>query len=109
MKRLLLFILSALAVWQLDAQTRYLVNTLSPVDSYMYRSYRYSGPNSGKMELTGGLDWYGGFTIGASVGPYKPGYATFRLGGQYESLMFVLGRIYDPESKENCGRGGPQI
>ena len=64
----------------------------------MYRSYRYSGPNSGKMELTGGLDWYGGFTIGASVGPYKPGYATFRLGGQYESLMFVLGRIYDPES-----------
>ncbi len=98
MKRLLLLILSALAVWQLDAQTRYLVNTLSPVDSYMYRSYRYSGPNSGKMELTGGLDWYGGFTIGASVGPYKPGYATFRLGGQYESLMFVLGRIYDPES-----------
>lgn len=90
---------------QAGAQARYLVNEKSPVKSYMYKAYRYSGPGSGKMNLTGGLQWDGGFTVGSSQGPYTPGYAVFRLGGEYETLMFVLGRIYDPESLDN----GPAI
>lgn len=85
-----------------EAQTRYLVNTFSPENSYMYKAYRYSGPSSTKVKLSGGLEWYGGFTIGSSQGPYKPGYATFSLGGKYETLMFVLG--LDPESYGNDPR-----
>ena len=34
-------------------------------------------------------------------GPYKPGFATFRLGGEYGCMLFVLGRIYDPESLDH--------
>lgn len=99
MKRILclLTLLTAIAVPG-RAATRYLVNTASPVASYMYDAYRYAGPNSKKMNLSGGLQWQGGFTIGASQAPYKPGYATFRLGGAYETLLFVLGRVDDPES-----------
>ena len=102
MKRILLA-LTVFSVFlpDLDAETRYLVNTFTPSDSYMYKAYRYSGPNSADMKLTGGLDWSGGFTIGSTQGPYRPGFAKFRLGGEYESIMFVLGRIYDPESFDN--------
>lgn len=58
MKRILL-ILSFLAMsfLQVHAQTRYLVNVLSPVDSYAYRAYKYTGGNSPAMNLAGGLDW----------------------------------------------------
>ena len=102
MKRILL-ILSFLAMsfLQVHAQTRYLVNVLSPVDSYAYRAYKYTGGNSPAMNLAGGLDWHAGFTIGSTLAPYVPGHASFRLGGEYESIMFVLGRIYDPESFDN--------
>ena len=91
MRRLLCVLaLIAVAAVRTDAQPRYLADELAPVESYMYRSYRHSGGRQ-PMNLTGGLDWYGGFTIGASQGPYKPGFAKFRLDGEYESLMFVLG------------------
>ena len=94
MKRILL-ILSFLAMsfLQVHAQTRYLVNVLSPVDSYAYRAYKYTGGNSPAMNLAGGLDWHAGFTIGSTLAPYVPGHASFRLGGEYESIMFVLGRM----------------
>lgn len=99
MKRLLFLIsVMILLLSEVNAQVDYLVNTVKPVKSYMYEAYRYGGTNSKKMNLSGGLKWQGGFTIGSSQGPYKPGYATFRLGGKYENIMFVLGRIYDPES-----------
>lgn len=88
---------------QVAAQTRYLVNVTSPVKSYMYEVYKYSGPNSKKIHLSGGLSWQGGFTIGSSQGPYQPGYATFRLGGAYETLLFVLG--LEDESYE----GDPRV
>lgn len=99
MKKILAFVF-VLSVFlsQAGARTRYLVNEFTPVSSYMYKAYRYSGPGSAKMDLTGGLQWYGGFTVGSSQGPYTPGYAVFRLGGGFDTLMFVLGRIYDPES-----------
>ncbi len=83
------------------SQPRYLVNILSPEDSYAYKAYRYSGSGSADMNLTGGPDWHGGFTIGSTLAPYKPGYASFRLGGAYDTIMFVLGRVYDPESFDN--------
>ena len=67
----------------------------------MYK--RYSG--SAEMSLIGGLTWHNGFTIGSSQGPYKPGFATFRLGGEYGCMLFVLGRIYDPESLDHS-KGG---
>lgn len=82
----------------LIAQPTYLVNTLKPVESYRYTAYEYTGPGSRQIAMSGGLKWYGGFTIGYSSGPYKPGFATFQLGGKYETLMFVLGH-------ENFGRG----
>ena len=43
------------------------------------------------MKMSGGLDWHGGFRLTYSHGPYTPGYAVFRLGREYEKLMFVLG------------------
>ncbi len=73
-----------------DAQT-YLVNTFTPVRSYRYQAYKYEGPYSQKVSMSGGLDWYGGFTIGHGVGPYTPGFAEFELGGQYETMLFVVG------------------
>ena len=79
-------------------QPTYLVNSYKPVDSYRYTAYPYTGSGSKQMALSGGLKWYGGFTIGYSSGPYKPGFATFQLGGKYETLMFVLGH-------ENTGTG----
>lgn len=86
----LLLIMSAGFV-NLPAQTTYLVNTHTPVDSRCYTAYKYTGKSSKQMALSGGLKWYGGFTIGHTMGPYTPGYATFKLGGKYEKLMFVLG------------------
>lgn len=81
---LLLFLVQA------AAQTRYLVDVASPVKSYQYEAYR-SGPNSKKLNLSGGLKWQGGFTIGNTQGPYQPGYAIFNLGGKYDTILFVLG------------------
>ena len=98
MKRIL-FILAALAASAVvaHAQTRYLVDIASPVNSYAYKAYK----GAARMNLTGGLDWRNGFTVGSTLAPYKPGHATFRLGGGYDTIMFVLGRIYDPESFDN--------
>ena len=78
----LLLIMSAGFV-NLPAQTTYLVNTHTPVDSRCYTAYKYTGKSSKQMALSGGLKWYGGFTIGHTMGPYTPGYATFKLGGKY--------------------------
>lgn len=105
MKRILLIMLATAAgLAGLQAQTKYLVNTLSPVESHCYTAYKYTGPASRQIAMSGGLDWYGGFTIGHSVGPYVPGYATFRLGKKYDKLMFVLGH-----ENFNRGAGGTGI
>ncbi len=81
----------------LGAQT-YLVNTHTPVKSLEYKAYRYNGPSSPRIKMSGGLEWYGGFVLGHNVGPYEPGYVEFDLGGKYETLMFVVGH-------ENYGMG----
>lgn len=82
----------------LFAQPTYLVNVCKPVDSYRYTAYEYTGSGSKQIAMSGGLKWYGGFTIGYAQGPYRPGFAVFHLNGKYESLMFVLGH-------EDFGRG----
>lgn len=82
----------------LIAQPTYLVNVHKPVESYRYTAYEYRGSGSAPMALSGGLKWYGGFTIGYGSAPYRPGFATFELGGRYETLLFVLGH-------EDFGRG----
>ena len=93
MKRL--FILLALLTVSLNTLAqRYLINTATPVSSYMYKAYG----KSGGMDLAGGLDWGNGFSIGSSLAPYKPGYAVFKAGKEYSTMKFVLGRFYDPES-----------
>lgn len=81
----------------MHSRPRYLVDISSPETSYAFKAYRHGAV----MNLTGGLDWTNGFTIGSTLAPYRPGHATFSLGGEYESIMFVLGRIYDPESFDN--------
>ena len=54
MKRL--FILLALLTVSLNTLAqRYLINTATPVSSYMYKAYG----KSGGMDLAGGLDWGG--------------------------------------------------
>lgn len=93
MKRL--FILLAFLTVSLNTLAqRYLINTATPVSSYMYKAYG----KSGGMDLAGGLDWGNGFSIGSSLAPYKPGYAVFKAGKEYSTMKFVLGRFYDPES-----------
>lgn len=88
-------------VMAVSAQTKYLVNMFTPVESRHYKAYKYTGESSRQIAMSGGLKWYGGFTIGHTVGPYNPGYATFKLGGKYEHLMFVLGH-----EDFNTGSGG---
>ncbi len=97
-KSIVILLTMLLGFEELAAQVNYLVNTYTPVDSYSYTAYKYTGPSSKQIAMSGGLKWYGGFTIGHTVGPYKPGYAIFNLGGKYEKIMFVLGH-------ENFGRG----
>lgn len=94
----------ALGIVNLAAQTQYLVNTYTPDDSYCYTAYKYTGPSSKQIAMSGGLKWYGGFTIGHTVGPYKPGYAVFKLEGKYDKLMFVLGH-----ENFDTGAGGTGI
>lgn len=87
MKRLitsLCIILLCFTTTLTQAQTRYLVKNYKPVNSLCYNV-------KSNMEIYGGLTWSNGFTIGNTVGPYHPGYATFQLGGQYETIKFVLG------------------
>lgn len=79
-----------------QAQVKYLVNSHAPVDQYKCTIYKYNGPSSKRIALRGGDQWYGGFTLDCTQGPYRPGYATFNLGGRYDKLMFVLG--YENES-----------
>ena len=67
-----------------QSQPRYLTRNYKPVNSYCYKA-------GSAMEIYGGLKWSNGFSIGNTVGPYKAGYATFRVGGQYDKLTFVLG------------------
>lgn len=99
MKKFVVVLLAAMmSHWELVAQTKYLVNLHKPVDSYRYTAYEYTGTGSRQIAMSGGLKWYGGFTIGYSSAPYKPGFAVFNLGGKYETLMFVLGH-------ENFDRG----
>lgn len=105
MKRFSLLLLAlAAGLAQLAAQPKYLVNTLSPVDSYCYTAYKYSGPSSRQIDMSGGLAWYGGFTIGHTSAPYRPGFATFRLGRRYDTLLFVLGH-----ETFNRGAGGTGV
>lgn len=87
-----------------SAAPTYLVNTHTPVDSYRYTPYPYTGAGSKQIAMSGGLLWYGGFTIGHTQGPYTPGYATFRLGGKYATLKFVLGH-----ENFSTGAGGTGI
>ncbi|MFR9523010.1 MAG: hypothetical protein SNH94_00375 [Rikenellaceae bacterium] len=100
MKRLFTILFAAMllcaGVASLSAQPTYLVNQYTPVDSHQYTAYKSTSAK--KMALSGGLQWGGGFSLRCSVGPYKAGYATFNLSGEYETLMFVLGC-------ENYGRG----
>ncbi len=86
-----------------DAQT-YLVNTHKPVDSFCYEAFTYNGPSSKKISMSGGLEWYGGFTVSHALSTYKPGYAVFELGGKYETLLFVMGHL-----TTNTGAGGTGI
>ena len=88
----------------LSAQTRYLVNTHTPVDSHCYTAYKYTGSSSKRIAMSGGLAWYGGFTLKQVMGSDAPGYATFRLGGRYDRLLFVLGH-----ENTNIGAGGTGI
>lgn len=74
-----------------QAQVKYLVNSHAPAESRSCKIYKYSVPSSPKIAMSGGLKWYGGFTVSHSTGPYVPGFATFDLGGRYDKLMFVLG------------------
>lgn len=67
-----------------QSQVRYLTRSYKPVDAYCYTA-------GNAMEIYGGLKWTNGFSIGNTSGPYRPGHATFKLGGKYETLMFVLG------------------
>lgn len=83
---------------QAQTQVNYLVNSHAPVASRSCKIYKYNGTASSSIALSGGLKWRGGFTVGHTVGPYVPGFATFNLGGRYDRLMFVLGY-------ENTGTG----
>ena len=67
----------------LSAQTPvYLTKAYKPVESDRYTAYS-------SLEIQGGDTWNNCFTLGV-INNYH-GYATFRLGGKYESISFILG------------------
>ena len=68
---------------QLSAQTPvYLTKAYKPLESDRYTAYS-------SLEIQGGDVWNNCFTLGV-INNYH-GYATFHLGGKYESISFVLG------------------
>ena len=68
---------------QLSAQTPvYLTKAYKPVESDRYTAYS-------SLEVQGGDTWNNCFTLGV-INSYH-GYATFHLGGKYESISFILG------------------
>ena len=82
MKRLL-FLISFLLCALSYAQTPvYLTKAYKPVDSDRYTAYS-------SLEIQGGDTWNNCFTLGV-INNYH-GYATFRLGGKYECISFILG------------------
>lgn len=82
MKRLL-FLISFLMCALSYAQTPvYLTKAYKPVDSDRYTAYS-------SLEIQGGDTWNNCFTLGV-INNYH-GYATFRLGGKYECISFILG------------------
>ena len=102
MKRLFLAALAVAAFGvQLAAQPRYLVNELAPADASGYEEFEYDGASSEPMAMSGGLEWYGGFTLSYDHGTHTPGHVAFELGGEYETLMFVFGNM-----NTNTGAGG---
>ena len=60
----------------------YLTKVYKPVESDRYTAYS-------SLEIQGGDTWNNCFTLGV-INNYH-GYATFRLGGKYESISFILG------------------
>ena len=60
----------------------YLTKSYKPVESDRYTTYS-------SLEIQGGDTWNNCFTLGV-INNYH-GYATFRLGGKYESISFILG------------------
>ena len=90
MKRLFLAALAVAAFGvQLAAQPRYLVNELAPADASGYAEFEYDGASSEPMAMSGGLEWYGGFTLSYDHSSHTPGHVAFELGGEYETLMFA--------------------
>ena len=68
---------------QLFAQTPvYLTKAYKPVESDRYTAYS-------ALEIQGGDTWNNCFTLGV-INNYH-GYATFNIGGKYESISFILG------------------
>ena len=68
---------------QLSAQTPvYLTKAYKPVESDRYTAYS-------SLEIQGGDTWNNCFTLGV-INNYH-GYATFHLGGKYETISFILG------------------
>ena len=84
MKKYIFFIAVFLMVSvQLLAQTPvYLTKAYQPVESDRYNAYS-------SLEIQGGDVWNNCFTLGV-INNYH-GYATFHLGGKYESISFILG------------------
>lgn len=80
---------------QLFAQTPvYLTKAYQPVESDRYNSYS-------SLEIQGGDVWNNCFTLGV-INNYH-GYATFHLGGKYESISFILG------AEKSYGGNDPNI
>ena len=96
MKKYFFFIAAFLMVSvQLLAQTPvYLTKAYQPVESDRYNAYS-------SLEIQGGDVWNNCFTLGV-INNYH-GYATFHLGGKYESISFILG------AEQSHGGNDPNI
>ena len=79
----------------LSAQTPvYLTKAYQPVEKDLYNTYP-------SLEIQGGDAWNNCFTLGV-INNYH-GYATFHLGGKYESISFILG------AEKSYGGNDPNI
>ena len=82
-KHILLIAVFLLFGVHLSAQTPvYLTKAYKPLESDRYTAYS-------SLEIEGGDVWNNCFTLGV-INNYH-GYATFHLGGKYESISFILG------------------
>lgn len=100
-KHLLMLLAMVLCCGNISGQS-YLGDLAKLTDSHRFTLYKFNG----SAVPVSGFSYKGGFVIESGrnglVSQNDPGYAVFRLGGQYDKLSFVIGSYKSNPAADGC-------